>query len=64
MHPEKSFCNDDEKSKVRADKIAHQAAREGIPIVILCPGLIYGPGKITAGNVVARMVWIHKYHAT
>lgn len=39
-----------------ADKIAVQAASEGVPIVLLYPGVIYGPGKVTAGNVVARMV--------
>ncbi|CAA6659443.1 unnamed protein product [Spirodela intermedia] len=45
VHPEKSFCTEYEKSKTSADKIAHQAALEGIPIVIMCPGVIYGPGK-------------------
>ncbi|KAL9312993.1 hypothetical protein ACSQ67_018445 [Phaseolus vulgaris] len=28
----------------------------GVPIVLLYPGVIYGPGKVTAGNVVARMI--------
>ena len=28
----------------------------GVPIVLLYPGVIYGPGKVTAGNVVAKMV--------
>ncbi|KAJ1376254.1 hypothetical protein SESBI_50127 [Sesbania bispinosa] len=45
-----------EKSKVAADKIAVQTASEGVPIVLLYPGVIYGPGKVTAGNVVARML--------
>lgn len=39
-----------------ADKIALQAAVEGSPIVVVYPGVIYGPGKVTAGNIVARMV--------
>lgn len=33
-----------------------QAASEGIPIVLLYPGVIYGPGKLTAGNIVAQIV--------
>lgn len=55
-HHEKFFCTEYEKSKVAADKIAMQAASEGMPIVLLYPGVIYGPGKVTAGNVVARML--------
>ncbi|WVZ20591.1 hypothetical protein V8G54_007913, partial [Vigna mungo] len=56
VHHEKYFCTEYEKSKVAADKIALQAASEGVPIVLLYPGVIYGPGKVTAGNVVARML--------
>ncbi|CAJ1973376.1 unnamed protein product [Sphenostylis stenocarpa] len=56
VHHEKYFCTEYEKSKVAADKIALQAASEGVPIVLLYPGVIYGPGKVTAGNVVARMI--------
>ncbi|KAH1244426.1 putative dihydroflavonol 4-reductase [Glycine max] len=56
VHHEKYFCTEYEKSKVAADKIAVQAASEGVPIVLLYPGVIYGPGKVTAGNVLARMV--------
>ncbi|KAK7310860.1 hypothetical protein RJT34_08626 [Clitoria ternatea] len=56
VHHEKFFCTEYEKSKVAADKIAMKAASEGVPIVLLYPGVIYGPGKVTAGNVVARMI--------
>ena len=56
MHHEKFFCTEYERSKVEADKIALQAASEGVPIVPVYPGVIYGSGKITAGNVVARLV--------
>lgn len=56
VHHEKYFCTEYEKSKVAADKIAVQAASEGVPIVLLYPGVIYGPGKVTAGNVVAQMI--------
>ncbi|CBI19535.3 hypothetical protein VitviT2T_027587 [Vitis vinifera] len=56
IHPEKFFCTEYERSKVVADKIALQAAVEGSPIVVVYPGVIYGPGKVTAGNIVARML--------
>ncbi|XP_004501579.1 uncharacterized protein [Cicer arietinum] len=56
VHHEKFFCSEYEKSKVTTDKIALQAASEGVPIVLLYPGVIYGPGKVTAGNVVAKML--------
>ncbi|XP_030540039.1 putative dihydroflavonol 4-reductase [Rhodamnia argentea] len=56
VHHEKFFCTEYEKSKLVADKIARQAASEGLPIVILYPGVIYGPGKLTAGNVVAQLL--------
>ncbi|KAL5714206.1 farnesol dehydrogenase (NAD(+)) [Ranunculus cassubicifolius] len=54
VHEEKFFCTEYEKSKVFADKIATKAALDGFPIVAVYPGLIYGPGKVTSGNVVAR----------
>lgn len=56
MHSAKLFCTEYEKSKAVADKIALEAANEGVPIVAVYPGVIYGPGKVTAGNVVARLV--------
>ncbi|PON79309.1 NAD(P)-binding domain containing protein [Trema orientale] len=56
VHHEKFFCTEYEKSKVVADKIALRAASEGFPIVAVYPGVIYGPGKVTAGNIVARLI--------
>ncbi|XP_019257206.1 PREDICTED: uncharacterized protein LOC109235516 isoform X2 [Nicotiana attenuata] len=55
-HSGKFFCTEYEKSKVVADKVALDAASEGMTIVPVYPGVIYGPGKVTAGNVVARMI--------
>ncbi|KAK6939588.1 NAD-dependent epimerase/dehydratase, partial [Dillenia turbinata] len=55
IHPGKFFCTEYEKSKAVADKIALEAAAEGLPIVIVYPGVVYGPGKVTAGNIVARL---------
>lgn len=56
MHEGKVFCTEYEKSKVMADSIALQAAADGIPIILLYPGVIYGSGKLTTGNVVAQIV--------
>uniref|UniRef100_A0A0E0CWB8 NAD-dependent epimerase/dehydratase domain-containing protein n=1 Tax=Oryza meridionalis TaxID=40149 RepID=A0A0E0CWB8_9ORYZ len=33
-----------------------QAAAEGMPITIVYPGFMYGPGKLTAGNLVSRIL--------
>nr|XP_016446442.1 PREDICTED: putative dihydroflavonol-4-reductase [Nicotiana tabacum] len=54
-HTGKFFCTEYEKSKAVADKVALDAASEGMPIVPVYPGLIYGPGKVTSANIVARM---------
>ncbi|KAL9449316.1 hypothetical protein AB3S75_011277 [Citrus x aurantiifolia] len=56
VHEEKYFCTQYERSKAVADKIALQAASEGLPIVPVYPGVIYGPGKLTTGNLVAKLM--------
>ncbi len=43
-------------SKLLARKAAREARAEGFPIVILYPGVIYGPGPRTQGNLVARLL--------
>ncbi|KAF7851525.1 hypothetical protein BT93_L3745 [Corymbia citriodora subsp. variegata] len=55
-HDEKFFCSEYERSKLIADHVARQAASEGLPIVTVYPGAMYGPGKLTAGNVPAQML--------
>lgn len=56
VHSERFFCTEYEKSKVAADKIALNAASEGVPIILLYPGVLYGPGKLTSGNMLAKLV--------
>ncbi|KNA10896.1 hypothetical protein SOVF_140070 [Spinacia oleracea] len=56
VHHEMFFCTEYERSKVMADKIALQAASDGVQVVVVCPGVIYGPGKLTNGNIVAKML--------
>ena len=43
-------------SKVVARQIAMRARDDGLPIVILYPGVIYGPGKKSEGNMISRLI--------
>lgn len=52
-------ANDYQRSKVRAREVARAAAMRGIPIVSLVPGVIYGPGPETEGNLVGRLLRDH-----
>jgi farnesol dehydrogenase len=45
-----------EHSKTVARKIARSFRESGFPIVILYPGIIYGPGRRTQGNLVAQLL--------
>ena len=44
---------------MRAREVAHAAIAEGLPLVSLVPGVIYGPGAVTEGNLVGRLVADH-----
>ena len=52
-------ANDYQRSKVRAREAARAAAGRGVPIVTLIPGVIYGAGADTEGNLVGRMTRDH-----
>jgi NAD+-dependent farnesol dehydrogenase len=52
-------ANPYQRSKVRAREIARAAARTGLPVTILVPGVIYGPGVATEGNLVGRLMADH-----
>ncbi len=45
-----------EESKVVAERKALDQAAEGFPVVIVNPARVYGPGKMTEGNTVSRMI--------
>jgi farnesol dehydrogenase len=51
--------NDYQRTKVLAERVAADAAAEGAPIVRLYPGVIYGPGVYSEGNLIGRMVRDH-----
>jgi len=48
--------NDYERTKVIADVTVRRLIAEGHPLFVLYPGVIYGPGNLTDGNLVARNI--------
>ena len=46
--------NDYERTKYLADQKARKLQQEGFPLYILYPAVIYGPGNLTYGNIVAK----------
>ena len=45
-----------ERTKAVADERVAALASEGAPVVTLYPAVIYGPGELTEGNLVGRLV--------
>jgi len=58
-HPGPPFRNPYERTKATADAAARAAADSGDDVVILYPGVVYGPGDMTEANIVARMIADH-----
>jgi len=48
--------NDYERTKLLADQAARRLIGEGLPLYVIYPGVIYGPGNLTDGNLVARNI--------
>jgi NAD+-dependent farnesol dehydrogenase len=55
-------ANDYQRTKVAADRAADEAVRDGAPIVRVYPGVVYGPGSLTEGNLVGRLIGDHLKH--
>jgi len=51
--------NDYQRTKVLAAREAERAVAEGIPLVRLFPGVLFGPGVMSDGNLVGRMLSDH-----
>lgn len=51
--------NDYLRTKAAALVVAQQAATAGAPINIVVPGVIFGPGLMSEGNLIGRMVADH-----
>lgn len=54
FHERSSFNNDYERTKYLAELEAVKLRAEGLPLVTVYPGVIYGPGDLTEGNIVVR----------
>jgi len=55
-------ANDYQRTKVEADALAGQAVDEGVPLIRVYPGVVYGPGTFTEGNLVGRLIADHLAH--
>ena len=55
-------ANDYQRTKVAADRVADEAVRGGCPLVRVYPGVVYGPGSFTEGNLVGRLIADHLRH--
>jgi NAD+-dependent farnesol dehydrogenase len=52
-------ANDYQRTKVAADRLAEERVQAGAPLVRLYPGVVYGPGRVTEGNLVGRLIEDH-----
>ncbi len=53
-------CADNyQRTKTIARETARRAADDGLPIVSLFPGVVYGPGNATEGNLFGRLLTQH-----
>jgi farnesol dehydrogenase len=54
--PGRTWINSYERTKAQADRLARRAIAAGQPLTVVYPGVIYGPGEMTEGNLVVRHV--------
>jgi nucleoside-diphosphate-sugar epimerase len=52
-------ANDYQRSKVRAREVVRAAVSRGVPVVSVTPGVVYGPGIESEGNLVGKMIRDH-----
>ena len=52
-------ANDYQRTKLAADRVADGAVAAGAPLVRVYPGVVYGPGSFTEGNLIGRLVADH-----
>lgn len=48
------WINDYQRTKTISDARARQAISAGVPLTVIYPGVIYGPGELTEGNILVR----------
>ncbi len=52
-------ANDYQRTKAEAERVARRAQDAGAPLVLLYPGVVYGPGPPTEGNLLGRLLADH-----
>jgi farnesol dehydrogenase len=52
-------ANDYQRTKLAADRVADAAVADGVPLTRVYPGVVYGPGSFTEGNLVGRLIADH-----
>ena len=52
-------ANDYQRTKLAADRWTDARVLQGAPIVRVYPGVVYGPGPLTEGNLIGRLVADH-----
>jgi len=52
-------ANDYQRTKAEANRMADAEVQAGHPMVRLYPGVIYGPGRFTEGNLIGRLIRDH-----
>jgi NAD+-dependent farnesol dehydrogenase len=53
---DRAWINDYERTKTLSDRRARKAIAAGAPLSVVYPGVIYGPGELTEGNIVVRHI--------
>jgi farnesol dehydrogenase len=57
--PHPLTANQYQRTKVAARDVARRATADGSPVVTLYPGVVYGPGPATEGDLVGRLMRDH-----
>jgi NAD+-dependent farnesol dehydrogenase len=52
-------ANDYQRTKVAADRLADRYVADGHPLIRVYPGVVYGPGARTEGNLLGRLIGDH-----
>ncbi len=52
-------ANDYQRTKVAADRLADRLVLDGAPLARVYPGVVYGPGAMTEGNLLGRLIRDH-----
>ncbi|MEM9556995.1 MAG: NAD-dependent epimerase/dehydratase family protein [Acidobacteriota bacterium] len=53
---DRDWINDYERTKTLADRAARAAIESGAPLSVSYPGVVYGPGELTEGNILVRHI--------